>query len=475
MIFTFALFGFAFLFGFLFWHYAIQIFLIWTIFEGAVRKWLLPSSQNLIFFVGPVLLAGAYMRYFGDRIQRREIIRINHALTMVLIFYFVYAVVQAFNDALQTPIMGFIAVIVHFMFVPMAYMVPDVFGTIKRFSHFMFPYVFVALPLAILASVQLFSPALSPINAVVAADLPVLGGINEMGFRYVRVSATFGTYNGYAQFLVIMVTVTLALLGQERYARWRWQLILVLVVSLVSSLMTATRGNILVAWASLPLFTIASIVLGRKHARHYWRVFIVVTILLAGILIFTRPGTAAWETVTSRATTANDTVSRFLLPWSPWRVWKYSGFAGNGIGITYGGSWSLGTKPTFPVQVHYEPERMLYELGPVGFFLVYLVRFVVMGMILRLLRRCQNWEHRLLLLVTFVVHIPVLYLGQMTYQHTYSRWWWLMVGIVFLIEKEMKNTRSTDFRSPKTFSLDRSISVLPKDMKKKSPLSTERK
>ena len=53
------------------WREAVQLALVLLIFEGAIRKWVFPGAQDLIYFAKDVLLLGAYAGFFRERPRLR--------------------------------------------------------------------------------------------------------------------------------------------------------------------------------------------------------------------------------------------------------------------------------------------------------------------------------------------------------------------------------------------------------------------
>lgn len=423
-----------FVIGFLYWRAAIPAFLVWTLGEGMLRKWTFLDWQRQILFMGPMMVLGGYARYVTGRILRRDTFQAKSALTIVISFYFVFVLLQAFNENLPSPQMGLVAVFVHFMFLPIAYMLPATFGSVRRLARFMLPYVFLSVPLVAIACLQFVSPLNSVINRLMYEDV-----LMPTALQFVRASATFtfpAAYGHYLDFIVIMAVFLISL----RPGKLRSLLLgFVCAASLFGVLLTATRANILSTWASLFVLVVAAMLFDRRRRRTYALLGTGTAALFALAVLGTRIGDDAWHTFFLRLTESGDTADRFLLAWTPFRVLPYAGFGGHGTGITYGGSVSLAPRPvSYPMLIHYEPERMLYELGPGGFILVYLVRFLFMGKAIQVFLRSRSLEHRLLSLGVVLFQAPVLFLGQMIYEHSMSRWWWFMAGLIFLIEREQK-------------------------------------
>ena len=46
------------------WRAALKATLVVLLFEGAIRKWILPTGQELVYFLKDGILLGAYLRFF---------------------------------------------------------------------------------------------------------------------------------------------------------------------------------------------------------------------------------------------------------------------------------------------------------------------------------------------------------------------------------------------------------------------------
>ena len=48
------------------WRLAVQLAMVLLVFEGAIRKWLAPGAQDLVYFAKDVLLLGVYVGFFRE-------------------------------------------------------------------------------------------------------------------------------------------------------------------------------------------------------------------------------------------------------------------------------------------------------------------------------------------------------------------------------------------------------------------------
>ena len=73
----------AFLWSLSNWRAAVKAALVLLVFEGAIRKWLVPGSQQLVYFGKDIVLLGAYIGFFNDNAAKRYRIPVPPALLLL--------------------------------------------------------------------------------------------------------------------------------------------------------------------------------------------------------------------------------------------------------------------------------------------------------------------------------------------------------------------------------------------------------
>ena len=114
----------------------------------------------------------------------------------------------------------------------------------------------------------------------------------------------------------------------------------------------------------------------------------------------------------------------------------YAGLFGFGIGATHQAASALTGGIQNPLLVNVTPEaesgRVMLELGPVGFFFVYLARLAVAVFAFRQALRLRTLFHRAVAisaLLFFLVQIP----GGVVFDVTAGVYYWFLAGLVFLV------------------------------------------
>src|SRR5437867_3791357 len=105
------------LFGLARWRQAVQLAVVLAVFEGAIRKWLLPDAQVYVYFFKDALLLGAYAAFFGGRINNRQRVFSAHPANPVLLLLLLLAILEIANPDLPSPLVGIFGLKAYLMYV----------------------------------------------------------------------------------------------------------------------------------------------------------------------------------------------------------------------------------------------------------------------------------------------------------------------------------------------------------------------
>lgn len=123
---------FLFLFlSFIAWRKAVILLMYWLLLVGAVRKWIAPEMSDLVFFSTHIALTGVYIRFFTQRIIRKKPLFLLHPLNIALVLLVSWGLISLFNPRLPDFRIGLLGLVIHFYFIPLIYIIPDVFQTKK--------------------------------------------------------------------------------------------------------------------------------------------------------------------------------------------------------------------------------------------------------------------------------------------------------------------------------------------------------
>src|SRR5687767_1812518 len=89
------------------WRQAVQLALVVLVLEGAIRKWLLPGAQDLIYFAKDALLLAAYAGFWAERGRRGRAWKPREPFLFgVLTLAMLFGLLQVFNPELPNLLVG---------------------------------------------------------------------------------------------------------------------------------------------------------------------------------------------------------------------------------------------------------------------------------------------------------------------------------------------------------------------------------
>ncbi|HEX5758307.1 MAG TPA: hypothetical protein VF121_03870 [Thermoanaerobaculia bacterium] len=414
------------------WRLAVQAVLVLLIVEGAVRKWVVPGAQDLVYFAKDVLLLAAYAGFLAHR-RRRAPVAHAPALWLALALGAAYGLAQAFNPRLPGVLVGILGFKAYFWYVPLLFVLPAVFPDDAAVYRFVRRYALLAIPVGLLAAAQFLSPSSSALNTYARASQDA-GYVSTFGSSaHVRVTATFSYITGYSSYLLVTAVLLLTLLAVQRW-RWRGQLALylALAMTLLGMLMTGSRGPVFLIVLLFPIYWLLAVVRERGRAAAIGRQVLVLG-LLAAVLGYAAPD--AFEAFRGRAAGRGDVRSRIAAPFvAPFTSMDEAGFFGFGIGATHQAaaavasqtlpySWLRGDRPEV------ESGRVMLELGPLGFVLVYFVRLYLVVFALGQALRLRTRFHRALATAAFLIFLAQLP-GAVVFDPTMGVYYWLLGGLL---------------------------------------------
>ncbi|HEV3076760.1 MAG TPA: hypothetical protein VHB47_20230 [Thermoanaerobaculia bacterium] len=426
----------AFLWAIVRWRTAVQLVMVLLVLEGAIRKWLFPGAQDLVYLAKDVLLLGAYAGCLRDRALNRIKPPPLPAFHSALALGAVVGFLQIFNPKLPNLLVGLLGFKAYLLYVPLIFVVPAALPTDRELVSFLRRYIMLSIPVGLLGVAQFLSPSGSFLNVYARPD-EATGYVSTFGSsNFVRVTATFSYITGYGSYLVAMTILILAYLAATR---WRLRPSLAAYVALgmaaVGMLMTGSRGPVLILALLFPLYWWLAVMRGAEGGATFARLLVGVGLL--GLLLAS-VGSEAVGAFVGRAAGSEDIGERLTLPFiSPWETLPAAGPLGYGIGATHqtaaavtGGiapySWLHGQ--VFEA----ESGRVMFELGPVGFLLVYFVRVYLIFFALRQVLALTTTFHRAIAtacLMFFLAELP----GSIVFDITSDLFYWFFGGLLLTV------------------------------------------
>ncbi|MBW8873598.1 MAG: hypothetical protein JF614_01425 [Acidobacteria bacterium] len=419
------------------WRQAIRFALILLIAEGALRKWVFPGAQDLIYFAKDVFFLGAYAGFLRDRAGGQ--VRYHPPAMPVLYFALgmsaILGVLEIFNPNLPNLLVGILGFKAYFLYVPLLFVVPAVFDGDAELYRFLRRYVLIAIPVGVLAVTQFFSPTTSVINSY-AWGATEFGYVATFGTSsYVRVTGTFSFISGYASYLLATAILILTVLGASSW-RFRGNLLTftALGMTLLGMLMSGSRGPVAMLALISPLYWWLAVAREGQAGAVFGRALLGLGLIAAGVVYL---GGDALDAFVGRASAGTDLPSRFSSPLkAPFLLLPQAGPLGLGIGSTH--QTAAAVTPGIPpyswlhgLAVEVETGRIMVEIGAVGFLSVYFVRLLLVGIALIQSLRLRTRFHRALATASFLF-LLIQVLGGVVFDVTAGVYYWLFAGLLFL-------------------------------------------
>lgn len=414
------------------WRRAVQYVMVLLILEGAIRKWIFPGAQDIVYFGKDLLLLSIYA---GFLTRNRPGLRPPQLQVLfgLLGSGALFGILQVFNPHLPSLLVGVLGFKAYFFYVPLFWVLPASFSSDAELSRFLRRYGMIAIPVGLLAAAQFVSPSSSALNTYARAATEATNITTFGTSSRVRVTATFAYITGFTSYLFANVALLLALLGAERWRMRRnlW-LFAALGLTMLGMMMSGSRGPIAVLIVLMPIY--AWLAVGREKGSGATTGRLVVALLFVGGIAayFGTDAISAWR---DRASGTTDAGERILTPFiAPFYVFDRAGLFGYGIGATHQMAVAIikGPQPFYWLDgpnIEIESGRVMLELGPLGFLLVYLVRLVMVVYSLQQVFLLRTLFHRSVAVGCLLFFIAQL-AGSVVFEVTSGLYYWFFAGLI---------------------------------------------
>jgi hypothetical protein len=206
-------------------------------------------------------------------------------------------------------------------------------------------------------------------------------------------------------------------------------------MTLLGMLMTGSRGPVLMLILTLPLYWWLAVIRERGGGAASGR------LILASALVWTflvYAGQDAINAFYGRAQGVSDVSGRITSPLlSPYLLLPDAGFLGFGIGATHQTAATL-TPNVMPYSwlhgllVEVESGRVMLELGPVGFLLIYFTRLYLSVFAFRQILVLRTRFHRAIATAIFLFSLQALP-GGIVFDVTSDLYYWFFAGLLLLV------------------------------------------
>lgn len=426
-----------------YWRRAVLVAMVLLVFEGALRKWALPEAQAALYLAKDVILLGAYVG-FGMAKGFAAPVPSARPFIMLLAMAAAYGAIEMLNPALPSLTLAAVGWRSYFLYVPLLFVVPQLFDSLDDLDRALRRYALIALPVAALGIVQFYSPIDSELNVLVQHDPSDHGTAAAFGkyFNRARVAGTFAYVSGFGAYLIAVAFLILAL---EAGRGWRLRgnvlLHAGLLLIIAALFATGSRAPVYMLIVAVAIYSAVTALAGDLSASAAFRACIGALILAVGIWTLLPEPAGAFQT---RVVGSGDTFSRIAAPLiEPFDILEEAGPAGFGIGAAHqSAAYLVGTSYpwwTKGIVAESETSRVMLELGIPGFTLVFLFRIAIALFALRSAFLLKSRRARSIALV-LALFLGFQVVGSVIFNPTMNVLYWFAVGMLFALHRyEMRD------------------------------------
>lgn len=422
--------------SFTYWRAAVKMALVAALFEGAIRKWGLPSGQELVYFLKDILLIGAYFRFFFFPDPSIRAMKVRGPVFVITVAACIVSL-SALNPNIGSAIVAAMGIKIYLLYIPLAFMMPHLFKDERDLASQLSWFILLAIPICILGFLQFRSPSFSVINAYAHSTDAMAGGVATFGSESrARITGTFSYISGMATFLVVFTGLSLGLLVSS-HARFRKIILFVILPMLAANgLMSGSRAAVYAQLLMVGGFFVASPFFGTSGKRSTVGTAIaVVGILGIASSFFFIDARKAYVERTVGETQKKEMAGRLLYPiTSVGMAFEDGGFFGYGIGMTHPASSAIRdvlhiSRPKkIPPFLESETGQVATELGLLGFIAWYFMRFYLLFSTWTAFRNCPKGFYKALIFI-FLIYSGIEMHIQFVYNHTAQFYFWAFYGI----------------------------------------------
>lgn len=419
------------------WRRSIKFVFLLLVIEGALRKWVFPQANEMIYFLKDVVVLGAYFNFYFFSNSDRSLLKKINFINSLSFLSISWCLFQVFNPSLGSPLIGIFGLRAYLLYLPLIWLLPSLFESEEELYKFLRSHLLLLIPVGLIGIAQFFSPATSFINRYSNEEGPAVAtfGVNSS----TRITGTFSYINNYALYLIVCFGLLVFMLSIKQ--SWRWQLASLVEIFFVSinSFMTGSRGTIFAEILFLiGFFSLKILVNPASIVRMTKQLLIPILIVAIAVSTWFFPAIKAFS---QRATANKDVSWRIVSSFTePFDFMKYKQLDGYGTGSTHQATPALRKALDLPkgevIPVYFEPEmgKIALELGPIGFFLWYGLKLSILIALFVNFWKLKILFLRQLALTAFLIQV-IQFNGQLVFHHTFCVYYWFLSSFIFLLPR----------------------------------------
>ena len=415
----------------------LTLFLFLLLYDGALRKWGLPGSEQILFILKDVLIL-ILLVYVVSRSRLHRNSLIPTGVSVLISLYAIWALVQTSNANLPNIAVALWGLKSHLLYASLIFLIPVAFGSLVEFKLYLEKYYpFIVTPICLLGFLQIVSPAESAINLSIAGDTEATAYFGDAGL--VRITGTFSYISGMAAFVQAMCVVGMALYIGGCRSKWflfGWALALASLPS------TGSRGVLVVVIASMLLMILIAMALRLTTIAALAGFAVTAAALLAISLVFQDD---VWAAAMQRAFgDAGDEARTLTAFTNAFLYFEVAGFTGFGTGAANLGAPALAPNiqpfSWLPMGNLFEEEsgRIVLELGVIGWIFGLAFRTALLIWIVWLLRPYASGSSRWAVALAFPTIVYSFWVGNGVFAAPLANvFFWFCVSLLSMAHYEM--------------------------------------
>jgi hypothetical protein len=417
-------------------------FYLLLIFEGALRKWVLTSFGQALFFVRDPLVLAIYVLALRHRFWPRHnpVLAAGLALSAMGFLLIALQAIGVASSIPQWPILAAYGWRNYFLYIPLPFVLGEALRPLdlQRLVKLTF---LLAFPIAFLVLLQFRSPLEAPINVGFGASAQQQYRGLAVDMDHTRPMGTFTSDVGEKEFVASSTAMLLALWIAPVTRRFlkSWQVLPVTCAVLTCLAVSGSRGA-MVHCSLILLTAIASTALMGRSGATTRAILLPTIIALAAVVLYPIVFPDGYTTFMNRWNAAQAVeVQHFhggLLGRALTSFYDFIGLMGDaplpgyGLGLAGNASLTLGvTIPGFNGWAESDWARHIVDLGPLFGLLFIAYRIVLVGWLgIRCLVGARAGGDPLPLLLFGYVSVELLY-GELTGHGSVNGYGWLFAGL----------------------------------------------
>lgn len=410
------------LFSYSNWRRAVKVAMVAALIEGAIRKWVFPSGQELVYFLKDVFLIGAYLKFYLAPDLDVRAYRLRIPMTFVMIGCGLVCL-PALNSNIGSPILALYGVKIYLFYIPLMFMMPYLFRSEKEMVRQLTWYTFLAIPICSLGFLQWRSDTFSVLNTYATGTLET--GATSFGIGDTsksRITGTFSYITGHTTFVVVFAMLCLMLLSLKE-TRFRWALMgLALPMLIGNALMNGARASIVSIVFVAAGFGVAALSGRVGSSKKFLPMLITGAVIAVAAAVYLFAD--ALSMLSARFKYSGDSLTGRLAPVGTMTLAaRDGGTFGYGIGMSHPAVEAMRKKLGIPLPAKkcpsydQEPGQILVELGFLGFAGWYSLRALILILIWSGYKKSPPGPVRAVCLGALLINIPFFSMS-MVYNHT---------------------------------------------------------